>query len=237
MLTGMCPVERWDELSPLLDQVLASFELIERQGQTVPLVGEGASAPTPPTVKTCADLALAADAASLDPEHPINAGIRAGGAGLVPRVLEVDLAGKRATLGAGAIEAIFDLPLGWHVIDDGRRTLVFDPGNQIQVNFNLLFAPDGGELPPSDSIFQSILADVAQANPEAQFQKFDLEGMPAMVVKGQVINGEALEQAFVLKPVPSRPNVMLKCRATSSAENLVRAGDLLELILKGMRWG
>jgi hypothetical protein len=60
--------------------------------------------------------------------------------------------------------------------------------------------------------------------------------MPAMVVKGQVINGETLEQAYVLKPLAHRPNTMLKCRATATAENFVRAGDLLEILLKGMKF-
>jgi hypothetical protein len=227
MLTGMCPVDRWDDLSPLLGAVLASFDLIEKRGQTVPLVRDGQAGPTPPKSKTCADLALARDASSLDPNHAINAGIRDSGAGLVPRVVSVDVAAGKATVAAAAIAAVFDLPLGWHAIDDGRRTFVFDPGNQIQVNFNLLFARGGRGLPSSDETFRDILADVARQNPDARFQKFDLDGMPAMVVKGQVINGEALEQAYVLRRIAARPDALLKCRATSSAENLVRAGDLL----------
>jgi hypothetical protein len=83
------------------------------------------------------DVALADDAASLDPDHPMNASLRDSGVGLVPRVIMVATREKFATVGAAAIEAMFRVPLGWHVIDDGRRTLVFDPDGSVRINLNL----------------------------------------------------------------------------------------------------
>ena len=89
------------------------------------------------------DVALADDTASLDPDHPINARLRDNGIGLVPRVIMVATRDKFASLGAAAIESVFRVPFGWHVIDDGKRTLVFDPGGSVQINLDLRAAtPD-----------------------------------------------------------------------------------------------
>jgi hypothetical protein len=232
LASAMCPVESWDELQPSLDAILASFSLVHGQGQTIPVAKADATGPTPPAAKTYADFALADDAASLDPEHRINASIRDNGRGLVPRVLNVDAARKCARVGAAAIMATFNVPLGWHVMDDAQRTLVFDAKNDIQVNLSLIDTGDANA--DVGAIFQAILADLAGENPEAQYQRLDLDGMPAMVVKGLVIGGEHLEQAYVLKRVDPRPGVYLKARVTITREHFVRAGDLLEVLLSEM---
>jgi hypothetical protein len=67
-----------------------------------------------------ADVALADDASSLDPENPINANLRANGVGLVPRVIMEATRAKFATVACAAIEAMFRVPFGWHVIDDWK---------------------------------------------------------------------------------------------------------------------
>ena len=57
-----------------------------------------------------ADVALADDTASLDPEHPINARLRDNGIGLVPRVIMVATQAKFASVGCAAIESVFRVP-------------------------------------------------------------------------------------------------------------------------------
>ena len=84
------------------------------------------------------DFALAADSAALDEDHAINVRLRDRGIGLVPRIAGLSDTERRATLAAGAIEAEFDVPYGWHVIDDGRRTLVFEPSGRIQIHLDLI---------------------------------------------------------------------------------------------------
>lgn len=92
----------------------------------------------PPVKRTFRDFALEDDTTSLDPETSINANLRDRGAGLTPDVVAAHDEQKRATVAAGAIMAQFDVPYGWHVIDDGQRTLVFEPGGKVQINLNLI---------------------------------------------------------------------------------------------------
>jgi hypothetical protein len=240
-LTALCPLENWDAMQGVLLQMLTSFELRHAQGPTVPLA-EGESqyrqkephGPPPGQSKTAAQLALADDAGTLDPEHPINANIRNSGAGLVPNVLETNVAEKWARVAAGAITATFKIPFGWHVIDDGRRTLVFDKGDGTQINLNWI--ETAGQSP--DQVLDAVAADLAAQSPTAVFQKLDLEGLPAMVVRDAVIDGETLAQAYVLRPHPTRKHAYLKIRATTppNPNDLSRAGDLVEIILKDMQF-
>jgi hypothetical protein len=85
-----------------------------------------------------AALALADDARTLDPAHPVNAALAEVGAGSVPRLLGVDARRRVATLACVSIGARLDLPLGWHAIEDARHVALFDPGRQVQVQIGLL---------------------------------------------------------------------------------------------------
>lgn len=83
-------------------------------------------------------LALADDAATLDPAHPVNAALAEVGAGAVPRVLRIDAARRVATLACLSLRARLDLPLGWHAIEDRSHLALFDPGRQVQVQVGLV---------------------------------------------------------------------------------------------------
>ncbi len=191
----------------------------------------GAQAPSG-DIHTYAEFALSDNESTLLPDDPINANFRNLGAGLAPNILSIDRPARFATIGAGAIAALLRVPLGWNAIDDGRRTLIFDRQNDVQINFTLL-APDHNDV---EEIFSSILRDIAEANPEAKYQRLDLDGLPAMVVRGQIIDGAPIEQAYVLKPLPHAPGQFLKVRMSGPASQLVRGGNLLELMLRDLQF-
>ncbi|MBL9203873.1 MAG: hypothetical protein JNN01_02210, partial [Opitutaceae bacterium] len=114
---------------------------LTRSEPSVELVGGGAAGPGGSAVEVCrslANYALAATDAALDPGHPTNVTLRNRGVGLVPAVVATDDAGRRAVVSACSLRSQFAVPYGWHVIDDGRRTLVFDPSGEVQINLNLL---------------------------------------------------------------------------------------------------
>jgi len=191
--------------------------------------------PTPPSpsANSYAAFALSDDDATLSPEHPTNVSIRDSGAGLVPRVLRIDREHWVAFVGAGAIEAILPVPLGWHVIDDGKRTLMFDRLHDIQVNLDLIDPDDAAP----EAIFNAILADVASESPDAKYNLIDLEGMPAMIVRDIIIDGATLQQVYVLMPVPHRPALRLKIRATvSDPQHIGLVGDLVERLVKDLQF-
>ena len=145
-----------EAISASLDAVwrsaIQSFVLAEPQGQNAPLGPGMGISPEPvidaevnepkapqPSKFTDADLGYYAksdDLATLDPEHPINARLRDQGVGFVPKVLETDLKAKTAMLGASAISATIRVALGWHVNDDGQRTLLLDPAGKVQISLH-----------------------------------------------------------------------------------------------------
>ena len=169
------------------------------------------------------DVALADDTASLDPDHPINARLRDNGIGLVPRVIMVATREKFASLGAAAIESVFRVPFGWHVIDDGKRTLVFDPGGSVQINLDLRAATP-------EALVEHVAGSLARDNPEAQFLKFDFMDMPCLAVRDLDIDGSLLDQAYLMRP-SHREGLTLVCRVTADRENMTRAMNTAEVIL------
>ena len=175
------------------------------------------------------DLAIADDAATLDPDHEVNARLRDSGAGLVPRVLNIVADEKYAVVGAGAIESLFHVPFGWHVIDDGRRTLVFDVNGNVQINLNLR----AGAADQLTSVLQTIGDELAAENPQALFLKLDMNGIPCLAVRDLLINGEQLDQAYFAR-ASHRTNYVLVCRVTAARSEMTRAVNTAELILTSM---
>jgi len=141
-------------------------------------------------------VALADDTSTLDPEHLINARGRDAGAGLVPRELREVPEEKYAIVGAAAIESMFHVPFGWHVIDDGTRTLVFDPNGGVQTNLNLRQAHTD-EL---TALLEGIGDALARDNPKALFLRLTFRRMPCLAIRDLPIDSELLDQAYMARP-------------------------------------
>jgi hypothetical protein len=179
----------------------------------------------PPTAKLTPDemaaLALADDDSSLDPEQTLNANLRDRGVGLVPRVVSIDLPGKCAMVAAGAVVGFFRVPLGWHVIDDGRRTLVFDPDNKIQINLSQRLHEGAS---PKD-FARACLDQYLATQPDLPMAVMEHDGVFAAGVRGLKIGDETLDQCFFVRDL-GREGLLLVARATASAEDSRRALDL-----------
>lgn len=175
-----------------------------------------------------ADVALDETAASLDESHPLNARMRENGIGLVPRVFEINTEEKYATLGAGAIESLFSLPFGWHAIDDGRRTLLFDANGRMQVNLDLRACHHGPE-----ALLQNILNQHLTEQPEIEHMLLELDNMLCLGMRNYRVEGELLEQAFLVKDI-SRPGLVLVARITAAPEDMVLAMNLAEVVLRDL---
>jgi hypothetical protein len=196
------------------------------------------AAPTPPDdlfvpderPTQAADVALADDAESLDPEHPMNVRLRNSGVGLVPRVIMVASREKFATVGAGAIEALIRVPLGWHVLDDGKRTLVFDADGSVQISLNLRpSAPDG-----HSALLSAIGEELARDNPQAEFLTLDLMGLPCLAVRDLEVDGSRLDQTYLVR-ASNRDDLALVCRVTADRANMTRAMNTAEVILTSLQ--
>ncbi|MEX2214216.1 MAG: hypothetical protein WD768_08820 [Phycisphaeraceae bacterium] len=179
------------------------------------------------------DVALADNADSLDPEHEINVWARDNGLGLVPNVMKTDEAKKYAIVGLGAIMAITAIPLGWHIIDDGKRVLVFDEVSAVQVEMSLA---DAGELTPEE-ILQSVLTQMQAQVPGVQHILLELAGMPTIGFRGvKAPNGAAVDQAFMFKPCPVKKGMLAQVRVTAVPERMVQAMNLAEVLTRELKW-
>ena len=251
-ISVMAPDAIWKSVEETLRMTMTSFRLAEPRGTTTPLTREEAiraakSTPAkvesrPPVPKAdetpgevestpapAAELALADDTSTFDPEHPFNVRLRNNGAGLPPRVLEVNAAEKYAVIGAGAIVAAFRLPFGWHVIDDGRRTLVFDAAGKIQISLNLR-RDEGG----SRAMLEQILAQTREEQPEIDplFVNFTAD-MPGLVLRNYRDGDDVLVQAFVVRTLRD-DGLSHVARVTATPEDMSRAMNLAEIILRSL---
>jgi hypothetical protein len=144
-------------------------------------------------------------------------------------VLSVDKAEKSARVGAGAIEAIFRVPFGWHVNDDGRRTLVFDGGGRMQINLSLRRR----EIDSLVELGRSYVAPYLEQQPDLQPFVHELDGIVAVGVRGLKVDGEVLDQTFLLRDI-DREGLVLVARATGTSDDIRLAMNLAGDILAGI---
>jgi hypothetical protein len=252
-ISVMAPDAIWNSVEPTLQLTMSSFRLAEPRGSTTPLTREEArkleegsaalsasrttensSSGKPVTADQSAtgsadQFAMAEHPETLDPEHPLNARLRDNGAGLTPRVLEVNAAEKYAIVGAGAIVATFKLPFGWHVIDDGRRTLVFDAAGKIQISLNLRRA-DGNVR----GLLDELLTQAREEQPEIDPLMVDFAAdLPGLVLRNYRDGDDVLVQAFVVKTLRDDGLVHV-ARVTAAPEEVSRAMNLTQLILHSL---
>jgi len=174
-----------------------------------------------------ADFALADDATSLDPESPINANLRDRGIGLVPNVVSLSAEARRASLAAGAIEARIDVPFGWHVIDDGQRTLILHPQSAVQINLEIVPRDDRED----DVILDAIESEARDAHPSPRFERRTDGALRTLSVRNIADGADAIEQHHILRQ-HGRDNWVVRARVTATPEASVDAWGLGTLVLE-----
>lgn len=238
---------------------LGSFVLERPQGQNVP-VGPGAGISPEPVPVTAAPREAESPEApppepappqtiqftesdfghyaksdnwnTLHPEHPINARLRDQAVGLVPNVLQTDPEARTAKIGAGAIRAIIQVAFGWHVIDDGRRTMVLDPDGKIQINLSVI-AKEGRSI---QQILDEIQAEAAQSYANPEFLRLEDGGIWGLAIRRIEVNGDPVEQVHMLTPW-SEDSAILRARVTADPQSMRFAANYADLILKSADYG
>lgn len=188
--------------------------------------------PAPFTESDFGYYAKSDDTQTLDPANPTNARLRDQGVGFVPNLLETNQEAKSVKLGAGAIAAIIQVAFGWHVIDDGRRTIVLDPDGKIQINLGVI-RKDGRNI---DQILDEIQEEAAQSYPAPQFLRLQDSGIWALSIRNIAVNGEPIEQVHMLTPW-ANDSAMLRARVTADPPSMRYAADYADLILKSADYG
>jgi hypothetical protein len=216
------------------ETALASFVLERPQGQKVALgTGAGVMAEAAPFAETeFGFYAKSETLETLNPEHPVNAALQEQGVGLGPRLLESDTAGRWARIGAGGIGAVIRVALGWHVIDDGKQTLVLDPDGKIQISLSVI-PKEGRSI---DQILDGIQEEAEQSYPTPEFLRMADGGIWAIGIRGIAVNGEPVEQVHMLT-VWATDAAMLRARVTADPASMRFAADYADLILKSAEYG
>jgi len=167
---------------------------------------------------------------SFNEEHPLNANIRNNGIGLRPNMAGIDPQAMTGTFACGSIMAYLTIPFGWHIFDDGKRTLVFDEGSTVQVNFNLA----AGEGLTDEMLIEQAIADLGQAYPGAEWVTMELGGMKSLAIRGIQLQGEILDQVYIMKAAPAE-GTWLVIRSTSLPVDTERVLNMIELIIGSLR--
>jgi hypothetical protein len=171
-------------------------------------------------------------AATLDTEHPVNRRLRDNGVGLVPRVVEIDASAQCATVASGAVTAQLTVPLGWHVIDDGRRVLVFEPTGDVQVHLDLLPCESSGH----EAVLDQLEAQARRDYPAPAFMRLRSGPMTALGVRDIADGDQPLEQYHLLIDGPVAGHV-LRARVTATPATAAAAANMGELILNSAVFG
>jgi hypothetical protein len=249
-ISAMAPEAIWASLEATFDEMLESLQLDKCHGPTVPLIpgmqaraGQSMETPAAPAAKaepdfttesdkresTLADFSLAADAASLDQNHPTNRVLLENGIGFTPPIVSIHQELRYCCVRASSISADLDVPFGWHAMDDGTRLLIFDAANDVQINFRQMDASQD-----LIDLAEELTEAMASTQPALQSLKLELGGMPALAFRGIVIDGQALEQVHLFHRTPEHGGAYLHARVTATPETVVRAMNMVELMLAGM---
>lgn len=241
-LNTVGPEQIWPSVEQQLTFIARSFRTDATVGQTAPIAPPKVEEPVvqstepgpevvqyhdasieEPTV--IATVALADDAASLAEDHPMNARLRDNGVGLVPRILDVKTDEKYAVLAAGAVGATFKLPLGWHCVDDGKRTLIFDAGGKMQINL------DRRQVISIENAIDAIIDEYTTQQPDVQHVKLEMYGMQCVGFRNFRVDGEVLDQVFMFKPTQERNDAFV-ARVTADGDNISFATNTAEVVMR-----
>ena len=240
-MSAMAPASLWSAFEERFAVVLGSLEIAQPSGQTAQLFivesSEEVETPVSNTAETTArlteeewaELVLAEDAESLNPENPFNVRLRDNGAGLTPRTLSVDAASRSAQIGLGAIESVVRIPFGWHAMDDGRRALIFDADGRIQISLSIRGLEDStiGELPAA------CFADLVAQQPNLNVEEFEADGVHLALVRDANFDGETLCQSFMACGA-RRDGYAFVARVTATSDDMRIAMNLAGSIMESL---
>lgn len=241
----MAPEAIWPSLSETLGAMHQSFELLRPRGGTVALepseyAAASATEAAQPEPISPPEAAVSAEpfCRCLDPEHPTNVRLRDAGVGLVPRVHEQATASRHALIAPAAINALIRVPAGWHVLDDGKRTLLFDAAGRIQISLNLR------DIEDADTFLEQLATEHRQQQPSIEAHVVQIERYPALMMRGLRANDELLEQIFLVHPdgcdiegmkLVARITTPMKGEPGDQGDDMSEAIELADGILRSVK--
>ncbi|MBI5258843.1 MAG: hypothetical protein HY855_20220 [Burkholderiales bacterium] len=215
-------------------QVQRSFALDTPRGPSAALAPAAQvhqpSASVDTTVADVGQFALEGGRATLAQDHPLNHRWLEQGQGFSPRIRAADEAGGKAWVASIALRAVLELPFGWHPLDDGRRLVLLQPDNAVQISLERLALPEGG-LP---ALLDALEAQVRADHPAPQCLRLQSGPVLGLAVRGIADGEQPLEQVHLLLAGPDDGEA-LRARVTALPGQISRAADLGEALLYSVR--
>ena len=175
-----------------------------------------------------ADFALCDDSIALDEDHPLNRQLGQHGMGRIPDIAGLSDSTRLATLAAEALGAEIDVPYGWHVFDDGRRTLVLEPGGQVRVEIDLLDRAGRD----TQQMLDALEAGLRARHPEARVARRAAASLDVLELEDLADNEQPLLRCQLLRGCPDETKVLC-AQVTATTEHADWACNLAELVVQG----
>lgn len=173
--------------------------------------------------------ALAASMATFEPTHEVNTRLRDLGAGTVPDVQHYHEQELWAAFTPPAIGGTLRVPFGWHVIDDEKRTTVFDGAGDASVQLERAWR----EGATDDDLFTARFAALREQQPSLQHERLTIAEVPCLVVRGVQNGSKTVTKAFLLRDVGQ--GRVLQLAVTAAPERFAVVRDLVEVLLTDLQ--
>ena len=173
--------------------------------------------------------ALATSMATFEPAHEVNTRLRNMGAGTVPDVQHYHEQELWAAFTPPAIGGTLRVPFGWHVIDDEKRTTVFDGAGDASVQLERAWR----EGATDDELFTARFAPLQEQQPSLQAERLTIADVPCLVVRGVQNGSKTVTKAFLLRDVGQ--GRVLQLAATAAPERFAVVRDLVEVLLTDLQ--
>jgi len=169
--------------------------------------------------------ARADNAATLDRNQPLNRQIAQRGMGEVPVVIELDEANCCAQVRLTSLPALLSVPFGWHVIDNGRRVLIFDAADGAEIDLTALDLDDGG----IDALLGAEMADAARF-PDAEHAPLETNCLAAHGFRGLMEDGKPWARAVIYADAGLGRDRILQVRMGGPAEDFDLLAEFAEVL-------
>lgn len=173
--------------------------------------------------------ALATSMATFEPAHEVNTRLRTMGAGTVPAVQHYHEQELWAAFTPPAIGGTLRVPFGWHVIDDEKRTTVFDGAGDASVQLERAWR----EGATDDELFTARFAPLQEQQPSLQAERLTIAEVPCLVVRGVQNGSKTVTKAFLLRDVGQ--GRVLQLAVTAAPERFAVVRDLVEVLLTDLQ--
>lgn len=178
-----------------------------------------------------ADLALSDDNDTLQHENEFNLLSQKKGLGSTSDIVETNASEKYSVIRADAIDSTLEVPFGWHVADNGRRMLVFDPDHFIEISIEEQTAKNGPK-----ALLQETLESLRAQHPELKSQLMENSGNSFLLILQNLKEQDEIKtRSFMTKDIGQGAKILV-AEISAAPTDLVRALNLAEVLTRHLKY-